>query len=234
MTMKSRAFTMLLPLALFALPAGASDALQELRARLDKAAADFHAMTAQVVYITHTAVLDENMTETGNVVMKKLQAGEVQGLVDFVTPDKRTVTFEKRRLQIFYPKAKLLDIWDLDKHGDQLDQFLMIGFGTSGTSLARDYGMKVLGTEPVKEQQGATGIRLELIPKDAEARKYVTKVELWLPQTGDPYPLQEKISQPSGDYRLVLYKDLKINPVLKPDALELKLPPGVKKEYPGK
>jgi len=58
---------------------------------------------------------------------------------------------------------------------------------------------------------------------------------LWIPEQGDPYPLREKISQPSGDYRLVTYSDVKINPAhLKSDALQLKLPSGVKTEHPGK
>ena len=67
-----------------------------------------------------------------------------------------------------------------------------------------------------------------------EARRYVQKLELWIPDQGDPYPLREKILEPSADYRLVTYTDLKINPVLPPDALQLKLPTGVKIETPGK
>ena len=60
-------------------------------------------------------------------------------------------------------------------------------------------------------------------------------LELWIPEQGEPYPVREKISQPSGDYRLVTYSELKINPPnLKADALRLKLPSGVKTEYPGK
>ena len=118
----------------------------------------------------------------------------------------------------------------MDKHGEQLDKFLMIGFGTSGTELAKDYDVSVLGTENIK---GQAAIHLQLIPKAAEARQYVQKLELWIPEQGDPYPLREKIFEPSGDYRLVTYSDLKINPPLQPDALQLKLPPGVKTEYPG-
>jgi hypothetical protein len=60
-------------------------------------------------------------------------------------------------------------------------------------------------------------------------------LELWIPEQGGPYPVREKISQPSGDYRLVTYSGLKINPPnLKPDALRLKTPAGVKIEHPGK
>lgn len=207
----------------------------ELLGRLDAGASRFQAMSALVTYLTHTEVIDENSTETGLVVMKKVAPGEVQGLINFTGPNKRSVTFEKRSVQIYYPKINTLQVYDLERHGEQLDKFLMIGFGTSGTELAKDYTMSVLGTETLKAIPGMQAIHLELIPKASEARQYVKKVELWIPEHGDsPYPLREKIMEPSGDSRTMTYNDLKINPPLPPEALKLKLPPGVKTEHPGK
>jgi outer membrane lipoprotein-sorting protein len=46
--------------------------------------------------------------------------------------------------------------------------------------------------------------------------------------------LRDKITEPSGDSQTMTYSDLQINPPLPPDALKLKLPPGVKTEHPGK
>jgi len=236
MKIQPSAFAAFLLIATVTVPssARAADALHDLLARMDQAASTFHAMSGKVTYVTHTDVLNDNSSESGTVVMRKLAPGEVQGLIDFLTPDPRTVQFEKRSLQIYYPKIKTVNKWDLGTHGEQLDQFIMIGFGTSGTQLARDYAVKVLASEKGTTQQDVPSIRLELIPKAGEVREYVKKLELWIPQTGPPYPVREKISQSSGDYRLVIYSDLKINPPLKPDALQLKLPAGVKFEQPGK
>jgi hypothetical protein len=89
----------------------------------------------------------------------------------------------------------------------------------------------VLATDSGK---GQPAIHLQLIPKAPEGRQYIQKLELWVPEQGDPYPMREKILEPSRDYRLVTYSDLKINPPLQSDALQLKLPAGVKTEYPGK
>ncbi len=217
------------PVAAFAAP---GDTVQQILARMDQAAKDFKSMTAQVTYLTHTDVLNEDDKESGTVTMKKVQPDEVQGRVDFTGPDAKIITFEKRKFQQYLPKIKTLQVYDLAKHGEQLDKFLMIGFGTSGTELAKDYDVTLLGTENGK---GPSAIHLQLIPKDTQTRQeYVKKLELWIPSEGDPYPLREKIIEPSDDYRLVTYSSLKINPPLQPDALELKLPPGVKTEYPGK
>jgi outer membrane lipoprotein-sorting protein len=221
-------------LSLFAFTLVGAPMNPEVLQRLDSAAAHFQSMSATVTYLTHTDVIDENSTETGEVVMKKVAPGEVQGLINFTAPNQRSVTFEKRSVQIYYPKIKTLQVYDLAEHGEQLDKFLMIGFGTSGTELAKDYTMTVLGTEPVKAPAGGQAIHVELIPKSGKAREYVKKLELWIPEHGDPYPLSEKITEPSGNSRTMTYGDLKINPPLQSEALKLKLPPGVKTEHPGK
>jgi len=211
--------------------AGANDNLQQVLARMDKAAGDFKAMTAQVTYVTHTDVLNDDSKEIGTVTMKKVQSGEVLGRVDFTAPDRKTLTFEKRHLQEYLPKINTLQVFDLDKHGEQLDKFLGIGFGTSGTELAKDYDVTVLRSE---EPEGEAAIHLQLIPRAGEAKQYVQKIELWIPGEGNPYPLREKIFEPSHDYIVVTYSDLKINPPLDANAMKLKLPAGVKIEYPGK
>jgi outer membrane lipoprotein-sorting protein len=107
----------------------------------------------------------------------------------------------------------------------------MIGFGTSGTEIATTYDVTILASEQLN---GQAVTRLQLIPKNGEAKQYVKKLELWIPEQGAPYPLREKIFEPSGDYQLVTYSDQKINPPLKADALELKPRAGVKVEHPGK
>lgn len=212
--------------------AAANDNLQQVLARMDKAASEFKAMTAQITHVTHTEVLNDDSTpETGAATMKKVQPGEVQAKLEFTSPDAKIITIEKRRVQEYLPKINTLQIYDLDKHGPQLDKFVMIGFGTSGTEIAASYDVTILASEQVN---GQALMRLQLIPKSGEVKKYVKKLELWIPPQGDPYPVREKISEPSGDYLLVTYSNLTINPPLKPDALELKLRAGVKTENPGK
>jgi outer membrane lipoprotein-sorting protein len=230
--MRSRAFTIFL--FFITLPAWPDGPQGAILARMDKAASEFKTMTARITSVVHTDVLNDDSTETGTAVMKKLAAGQVQGLINFPAPDQRTYSFENRRLRIYYPKINTIQVFDLGKNGEQLDQFLMIGFGTSGTALAKDYQVSTFATDPVKGFENVPTIGLRLIPKTAEARQYVKQVELWLPATGDPYPIKEKISAPSGDYRVITYTDLKTNQPLPPDALQLKPALGFKTEYPGK
>src|SRR5258707_12876573 len=106
MKMQFRAFAafLLLITATVRSSSSASSPLQEVLARMDKAASSFRAMSAHVRYVTHTAILNQDDKESGTVVMRKVAPGEVQGLIEFIEPDARSVQFEKRSLRIYYPK----------------------------------------------------------------------------------------------------------------------------------
>jgi len=210
---------------LFALPS-----TQSVLERMDVAAASFHGMTASVRHVTHTAVIDDDSTETGTVKMRKLLPGEVEGLIDFTSPDRKIYLFKGRKAQIYTPISKTVQVYDLGKHGEQLDQFLMIGFGTAKAELERGYDISVVSQEEV-EGRGTT--RLRLIPRSKEALNYVKTMDLWISDaTG--YPVQEKVNQPSGDSLLVVYDDVKINPPLSAADMKLDLPKDVTFLYPQK
>jgi outer membrane lipoprotein-sorting protein len=59
----------------------------------------------------------------------------------------------------------------------------------------------------------------------------ITRIDLWI-QEGQSSPIQEKVTQPSKDYVLISYSDLKVNPDLPDSAFDLKLPEGVKRVKP--
>ena len=197
----------------------------DIIAQMDRAAGTFRQMTADVVRTTYTKVLSEKNVETGTVRMRRLSGGEVQGLEELTSPDHKFYAFEKRTLRIYTPAIKTVQVFDLGQYGDQLDQFLSIGFGTSGKELAKDYDVTVVDANTVPN---TTLVRL--FPHDSEVKKHLTKIDLWL--TADDYPIQEKLWEPSGDWILINYSNVRINPNLAPEAFTLKLPPGPKEEHP--
>ncbi len=206
-----------------------SPEVKDVLDRLDKAAKIFQTMSAKIERKDYTAVLHEMSTQNGTVAMKKLSSHGVQGIMDITAPDKVTYSFNGSKIVKYVPAMKTADEYDVgEKGGEQLESFLMLGFGTSGAELLNSFQVKLGGTDTVNEQ---STMRLELAPKTAEAKKYMKEVDLWIPQGGN-YPIQEKLIQPSGDYTLVTYSEVKINdPKLKDEDLKLKLPKGVK---PGK
>jgi outer membrane lipoprotein-sorting protein len=111
-----------------------------------------------------------------------------------------------------------------------VDQFLLLGFGTSGRELLKSYDIKYAGADGVG---GVKAQKLDLAPKSEEARQHVRHIEMWISDS-DGVPVQQKVYQPSKDYVLITYSAMQLNPALTAESVRLKLPKGVKKEYPQK
>jgi outer membrane lipoprotein-sorting protein len=217
-------FLYLVPLAAFGATA------EEVLAKLDEAAPKFNAMTADLTRVSYTAVIDDKSTESGTIVLKKHGPRDLQAMIDFTKPDPRKVAFRGRKAELFYPKLKTVQEYDLGKRTDLLDQFMLVGFGTTGRELKSNYSVRYGGEETVG---GKKAHRLELVPSAADRQKTLKQLDLWIASDGW-YPVQQKFLQPSGDYYLFTYENVKLNPSLTDAELNLNLPKGVKREFPQK
>jgi outer membrane lipoprotein-sorting protein len=211
-------------------PGQAAETLQDLVGRIDQAAAQFKGMTARIIKVSYTAVIQDKTEERGLITMRLAKPRQLEVLLDLSEPDPRIWTFRNRTAEAYYPKIKTVQIYDLGKQGNLVDQFLLLGFGSTGKELAKNYTLRVTGEDVV---DGKKSTCLELIPKSAKALEHLTKVEIWFPASAG-YPVRQKFHQRSGDYVLVTYLETRLNSNLPEDAVRLKLPAGVKKEYPQK
>ncbi len=204
--------------------------LEDVLKRMDQGAEGFKGMVANLKRVTHTAVLNDNSEETGTIRLKRTSARDVKVRIDFITPDQFTVVFHGRKLEKYFPKIQTVQEYDLGKQSQLVDQFLLLGFGTSGKELTRSYEVKYLGAD---QTNGQSSWHLELIPKSKEAREHLKKVDLWI-SAANGQPVQQTFHEPSGDYNLIAYSNLRLEPNISDKALELDLPKGVKREYPQK
>jgi outer membrane lipoprotein carrier protein len=224
-----RAQTLFL-LATSLVPLPAADTLSQVLARIDSAGASFRSMTAQLKRVSHTAVINEDNTDTGTMRLKRVGPRDTRMRVDFTQPDPKTVTLDGNTFDIYLPKIKTVQEYDVGKNRALLDQFLLLGFGASSKELLKAYEITLVGPETIN---GEPAQHLSLIPKSKEVLQHLKQVDLWISdRTG--YPVQQKLFFPGGDYMLVTYSDLKVNPSLRDSDLKLKLPSGVKYERPQK
>jgi len=132
-------FLLALPVALFGVTT------EDVLSKLDQSATKFNSMTANLTRLTYTKVIDDKSIEEGKMSLKKTGGRDLEVLIDFVKPDPRTVAFGGRRAEIYYPKLKTVQEYDLGKHADLMDQFLLVGFGTTGKELKANYSIKYVG-----------------------------------------------------------------------------------------
>ncbi len=222
-------FTLCLTALAVSLPAAAAN-LQQVLAEMDAASRRITAVKARITKASYTAVIDDTTVERG--VMWLARTGkrrkQLKMRIEFTEPDPRSVAFAGNEAEIYYPKIKTVQVYDLGKHKALVEAFLLLGFGSSGKELAKDYEIQLTGEEDVA---GAPAWKLELIPRSKKAREKIVKVELWVAKRG-AYPVRQKFYAPSGDTTTITYTDVKLNPKLTSSDLQLKLPPDVKREYP--
>ena len=227
--LRAKAAALWLVVASGVLPARAVDETAEVLARMDRAAPTFKSFSAHVRRVSHTAVINEDTVDSGTILLKRSR-NEIRMLVELTEPDPKSYALHGDRFEIYYPKMKTIEEYDVGKNRTLVGQLLLIGFGSSGRELAAAYHIKVLGPDTVADQKTT---HLELIPKAEEVLKHLPKLEIWVPENGI-YPVQQKFFQPGGDYLQATYTDVKVNPPLSDADLKLKAPKDAKHVSPQK
>jgi outer membrane lipoprotein-sorting protein len=193
---------------------------------MDAASTTFRGVAANLQMTTYTAVIDEKTVENGTLQMQRKKDGEVRAIIDFTAQKgAREIGFLGSNIRIYYPNLNTYQDYEIGKNASVLNQFLLLGFGSSGKDLAQNYTITVAGQQQI---EGRDATELSLVPKDPQVKEKLSKVEMWIP-VNSAYPIQQQFFEPSGNYRIVTYSNEKINPPMK-RALELKLAPGAKKQ----
>lgn len=224
---KRQSSVRLLALLLLAVPLGAQS-LDAVYGRLDKTAQQFKSMSSDLRRVTHTAVVNDDATETGTIKVKR-EKGRTRMLIDFITPDKKAVAFDGEAATIYYPKIKTAQTYDVGDKRNLVDQILLLGFGASSEELKTNYTVSYVGQETVEGKQTD---HIQLIPKSKEVLTRIRKADLWVADSNG-LPVQQRfLTSTSGDYMLVTYSDVKLNPPLSDGALKLNYPKDTRVEHP--
>ena len=174
---------------------------------MDKSAADFRSLTANVEHVKYTEVVKDTSTETGQIFVRRDQKMRIE----FAKPDPRTILRLGDSLFIYTPKINRVEEYDLGKNRATVDQYLSLGFGTKSQLVRKNYDVALTGEEEIDHRNT---FLLELTPKSDDVRKQITKVRMWI-DNSSWLPLQQQFFEAgSGDYLLIKYsntmKNLKI------------------------
>ena len=207
----------------------AAQTQDEVFARMDKSAGQFKSVMADIKRAVHVAVINDDTVETGTIKVKRDKPHETRMTIEFTKPDPKTVWFDGAKGSVYYPKIKTVQEYDIGAKRSLVDQFLLLGFGASSAELKDAYTITWVGAENIEGQP--TG-HIELIPKSPDLLRQLKKAELWIsPASG--LPAQEKIfTSTTGDYTLVTYTNMKLNPPLSDSTLKPNYPKGVQIEHP--
>lgn len=191
--------------------------LPTVLSKMNAAAPQFQGMTAKIRWVKYTKLVDDTSVESGDLWVKKDAKSQVQLRIAFTEPVRKQVRIQKTTVELFNEAINQIEEYDLKSKGNQLYEGLLLGYGVSGDELKKRYAITVAGEEPI---DGQPTVKLAMTPKDAEERAAGKTAEMWI-STQSWQPLQQKAKEHSGDYRLVSYSGVKINPAIKASDLTL-------------
>ena len=205
--------------------------LSSTLANMDKAASGFSGMTADVKWVTYTALVDDTTVESGELSVQRPKGKSLDLKINFTDPYRKDLLVRGTKVELYKPEIATVEEYDLSNSKDKLEQALLIGFGVSGSYLRERYEVTMAGAENL---DGVETVHLELTPKDADMRISMPKLEMWV-STKTWQPVQQKLHQEAaGDYRLYSYSNITINPPLSNSDFRLQLEGKVKRITPGK
>ena len=137
---------------------------------------------------------------------------------DITEPAKKTLLFSGGKVQVYQAGINQITEYNVAKNRQELESFLVLGFGGSGRDLLKQYEVKYLGTE---QADGTNTEKLQLIPKSVKVRNNVERILLWIdPARG--VSVQQQFFEPSGDYRLTKYSNIELNQKIPDSVFKIK------------
>jgi len=178
--------------------------LENVLKQLDAQAADFHSLTADLERTKVTVVVNDKSTESGKILVRR----DDKMRIELTQPDARTILRDGDNFYIYNPKIRRVEQYNLGKKKSVVDQFLLLGFGTSGKSLTESYSIALRGEETLDNHKV---LLLELLPKTDEVKRQLSKIQLWLDESSWLPAQQQFFETGSGDYFIIRYKNVARN-----------------------
>jgi outer membrane lipoprotein-sorting protein len=178
--------------------------LDNILKQMDVQAAGFQSLTADLERTKVTVVVNDKSTESGKIIVRR----DDKMRIEVTQPDARTILRDGDNFYIYNPKIHRVEEYNLGKKKSVVDQFLLLGFGTSGSSLKESYTISLQGEETLDNRKV---LLLELLPKTEEVRKQLSKIRLWLDES-TWLPVQQQFFETgSGDYFIIRYRNINRN-----------------------
>jgi outer membrane lipoprotein-sorting protein len=185
-------------------------------ARMNQTAAGFRSAQGDFEFETYQKLVDEKEQQKGRIYFRRKSGVDAAFEIDGPAP--KQVVYKDGKLRIYEKKINQVTERDVDKNKQDVEAFLSLGFGARGTDLLRDYDVKMAGWETV---DGVKTAKLDLIPKNEKMRQTYEKIVLWIDPERDVL-LRQQFFEPSGDYRLAHYTNMKLNENIAEDHFHLK------------
>jgi len=198
--------------------------LDQIYANLDKVNKSFKTVEANIERTMVTIIVpDDKEIKSGKFYYARV-GKEPRVLVETTKPSLETILIDKGLLQIYNPGLKQVQQASVAQHKDMVEQIMATGFGQSSAEMKNAYEVTLAGEEVIDGQKTTV---LDLKPRKPSS--VIKSMRLWLESSGQQrwIAVQNKFTQPSGDYDIFKFTNIKLNGGIPDSRFKLDLPKGV-------
>ena len=179
--------------------------LDEVLRQMDAASLKFQSAEATFQWDLYEKVVRQVTTQQGGTIYFRKDAGKTVMGAKMTSPSVKLIDYRDGVLRLFdVPTDHLTTI---HSKGNQMESFLTLGFGGSGTDMAKTWTISDLGMETI---DGVETAKLDLVPKDPQVRNNITHVTVWVDPARD-VSLKQCFYLTSEDYRTAVYTGIRYN-----------------------
>jgi len=161
--------------------------------------------------------VDETDTQKGTVYYRR-SGNAIEMMADIKEPDPKFVLYKNGKLQVYQPKIEQVMEYSAGANHEEIESFLVLGFGGGGQELKKSFDVTYQGEENVDNVATA---KLELVAKSDKIRSNFPEIILWI-DLDRGISVQQKLVQTQGDYRLAKYSAIKVNAKIGNEVFRLK------------
>jgi outer membrane lipoprotein-sorting protein len=202
---------------LHSLAAAQAPTLDSVLKKMDAAAASFQTLQADFVWDQYQRVVDEHDTQKGTVYYRR-SGKEIEMMADIKDPDQKFLLYKDGKLQVYQPKIEQVMEYTAGANHNEIESYLVLGFGGSGQDLKKQFDVTYQGEETIDNIATA---KLQLIPKSEKVKNYFTQAFLWI-DLNRGISLQQRFMQGQGDSRLAKYSAIKMPAKVGNDVFHLR------------
>jgi outer membrane lipoprotein-sorting protein len=215
-----------LVVASVAYPARAADDLATVLAKLDAASVKFKSAQADIEWDNvQTAPIEDTDKQAGTVLFQR-KVGQLAMALHLKTdngkPVLKDMVYSGGLFKLYEPRLKQMNVYKAGANQAQAEAIMTVGFGGSGKDLQKNWQISYSGTEQV---EGNPAAKLELVPLTDSLKKDVAKVVLWV-SMDNGIAVKQQSFDPSGNYRVVSYHNIRVNAPVPSGAFEIKTASG--------
>ncbi|MGA8621179.1 MAG: outer membrane lipoprotein carrier protein LolA [Candidatus Sulfotelmatobacter sp.] len=193
-------------------------ALDNVLRKMDEASASFHSAQADFIWDQYQRVVDQHDIQKGTVYYRRV-GKEIEMMAEIKEPDRKFVLYKGGKLQVYQPKIDQVTEYPTGGNRNEIESYLVLGFGGSGQDLKNTFEVSYEGEETIDNIVTA---KLQLLPKSEKVRNgYFSKAFIWI-DLNRGTSVQQQFLQAQDDYRLAKYSDIRINPKISNDVFQLK------------